>query len=245
MARSASVSSLVIVLLSAIAACVRAPREPAPASGAATGIAATVNEARPMPWRPLFDGRTTTGWRGYRMDSMPAGWQAVEGALTRTGPASDIITVERFRDFELELDWKVAVGGNSGIFYRVTETGDAAYFSGPEMQVLDDARHRDGQSRLTSAGALYGLYPAPAGIVKAAGEWNHARVVVRGSHVEHWLNGVQTVNAEMGSADWNAKVAAGKFREWPQFAQSASGHIALQDHGDWVAFRDIRIRELP
>jgi len=199
---------------------------------------------REAGWRPLFDGRSLAGWRGYRSAGAPAGWRAVDGTLVREGPGGDIITTEQFGNFELALEWKVAPGGNSGIFYRVTENAEHTYETGPEMQVLDDAQHRDGGSRLTSAGALYGLYPAPAGVVKPAGEWNAARIVVDSARVEHWLNGVKTADAEIGSADWNQRVANSKFREWPGFAKASRGHIALQDHGDWVAYRNIRIREL-
>jgi hypothetical protein len=195
-------------------------------------------------WRSLFDGRTTAGWRGYKRADMPRGWQVVDGALTRVERAGDIVTADEFGDFELALEWKISPGGNSGIMYRVTEDADATYETGPEMQVLDDARHPDGQSPLTSAGALYGLYPAPRGVVRPAGEWNAARIVVRGNHVEHWLNGVKTVDAEIGSDDWNRRVADSKFSQWPGFAKASRGHIALQDHGDWVAYRNIRVREL-
>ena len=205
----------------------------------------TPTSSRPGDWRLLFDGRTTTGWRGYRSQTMPAGWQVVDGALTRVGPGGDIITVDQFANFELELDWMVAPGGNSGIMYRVTEEGDNTYHTGPEMQVLDDARHADGRSRLTAAGSAYGLYPSPAGVVKPAGEWNHARLVVEGNHVEHWLNGQKVVEYELGSPDWRQRMANSKFTEWPGYGRASRGHIALQDHGDRVAFRDIRIRELP
>ncbi len=142
-------------------------------------------EERAAGWRLLFDGRTTAGWRGFRMDSMPSGWRVVDGALTRTGRGGDIITTEQFANFELALEWRVDSGGNSGIMFRVTEDSDATYKSGPEMQVLDDAAHRDGQSRLTAAGSNYGLHPAPAGVVRPAGYWNLVRIVVRGPHVEH------------------------------------------------------------
>jgi hypothetical protein len=204
----------------------------------------SVSNGATTEWRSLFDGRTTAGWRGYKRADMPRGWQVVDGALTRVDQAGDIVTADEFGDFELALEWKVAPGGNSGIMYRVTEDAEAPYETGPEMQVLDDARHRDGQSPLTSAGALYGLYPAPRGVVKPAGEWNAARIVVRGNHVEHWLNGVKTVDAEIGSDDWNRRVADSKFSQWPGFAKASRGHIALQDHGDWVAYRNIRLREL-
>jgi hypothetical protein len=196
-------------------------------------------------WRPLFDGQTTAGWRGYRRAEMPAGWKVVDGALTRVGDGGDIITTDQFANFELALEWKVARGGNSGIFYRVTEAGDRSYHSGPEMQVLDDARHNDGGSRLTAAGSLYGIYPAPAGVVKPAGEWNAVRIVVHGSHVEHWLNGTKVVDYELGSPDWEKRVGEAKFKEWPEYGRAKRGHIALQDHGDWVAYRNIKIKVLP
>jgi hypothetical protein len=192
----------------------------------------------------LFDGRTTDAWRGYKQQSAPAGWQAVDGALTRVGGGGDIITSEQFGDFELALEWKVGPAGNSGVFYRVTESAEESYHTGIEMQVLDDAGHADGQSRLTSAGSLYGLYPAPAGVVKPAGQWNSARILVRGNHVEHWLNGQQVVEAELWSPDWNTRLAASKFTEWPGYARATRGHIGLQDHGDRVAYRNIKIREL-
>lgn len=213
------------------------PQHPAPNSLSA-------DEAK-AGWRLLFDGKTTAGWRGFKQAATPAGWQLVDGALSRVAVAGDIVTDAQFRNFELMLEWKVGPGGNSGIFYRVTDDGENTYHSGPEMQVLDDAKHADGGSPLTSAGALYGLYPAPRGIVKPAGEWNQVRIVVRGNHVEHWLNGTQVVSAEMWSEDWNTRLAASKFTQWPTWARSPIGRIALQDHGDPVAYRNIKIRELP
>jgi len=196
-------------------------------------------------WRLLFDGRTTDGWRGYGMDSMPAGWEAVDGALTRVAETRDIITREQFGNFELSLEWKIASGGNSGILYRVTEEYDYTYKSGPEMQVLDDAKHPDGQSRLTAAGADYALYPSSAGVVKPAGEWNQVRILVNGNHVEHWLNGTKVVEYELGSPDWVAKVKASKFAEWPHYGLAKAGYIGLQEHGSRVAYRNIKIRVLP
>ena len=204
--------------------------------------ALTPEEAK-AGWRLLFDGRTTAGWRGYQKEGMPAGWQVVDGALTRVAEAGDIITIDQFADFELALEWKISPGGNSGIFYRVTEEGEYGYYSGPELQVLDDDRHRDGTSRLTSAGSVFGLYPAPAGVVRAAGEWNQVRIVVRGNHVEHWLNGQKVVEYELQSADWEARVKTSKFVKWPGFGRASRGHIALQDHGDWVGYRNVKIRE--
>jgi hypothetical protein len=196
-------------------------------------------------WRLLFDGRTTGGWRGFRQDSMPAGWQVVDGALTRVAAGGDIMTREKFKNFELALEWKIAPGGNSGIFYRASEDDDAIYWTAPEMQVLDDAKHADGASRLTAAGANYGLDPAPAGVVRPAGEWNAVRLVVNGSHVEHWLNDVKVVEYELWTPAWEAKVQASKFAPHPHYGRNAEGYIGLQDHGDWVAYRNIKIRVLP
>jgi hypothetical protein len=241
-----------LAMVATLAAC-GAGREPnqTPEQSAAAAAPSTPDTTAMSPqpgagdWRLLFDGRTTAGWRGYRRQDVPDGWQVVDGALTRVGGGGDLITVDQFANFELELDWMVQPGGNSGVMYRVTEEGENTYFTGPEMQVLDDARHADGRSRLTAAGAAYGLYPSPEGVVKPAGEWNHARLVVNGDHVEHWLNGQKVVEYELGSPDWRQRVANSKFVEWPGYGRAARGHIALQDHGDRVAFRDIRVRELP
>ena len=218
----------------------------APAVACAQGSLNTLTPAeRAEGWRLLFDGKTTTGWRGWKMDTLPSGWRAVDGALTRVRKAADIMTTDKFKDFELKLEWKIAKNGNSGIFYRASEDDDAIYWSGPEMQVLDDAGHPDGQSRLTAAGSDYGLYPAPAGVVKPAGQWNQVRLVVKGQHVEHWLNGVKVVEYELGSPDWEAKVKASKFAPHPHYGRNREGYIGLQEHDFWVAYRNIKIRTLP
>jgi 3-keto-disaccharide hydrolase len=214
------------------------------ASGAAPLNTLTAAE-RAAGWRLLFDGRTTAGWRGWKMDSMPSGWQVVDGTLKRVKPAADIITTEKFANFELSLEWNLAKNGNSGIFYRASEDDDAIYWSAPELQVLDDAGHPDGQSRLTAAGADYGLYPSPAGVVRPAGQWNQVRLVVNGKHVEHWLNGVKVVEYELGSPDWEAKVKASKFAPHTHYGRNAEGYIGLQEHEYPVAFRNIKIRALP
>ena len=236
---SRSVVACIVCLASAVlcAACASTSSTVSSVSSVSSGSA--------IEWRPLFDGKDLAGWRGYRSATPPAGWRVVDGTLVREGPGGDIITAETFANFELAIEWKITPGGNSGIMYRVTEDAQAPYETGPEMQVLDDERHADGRSRLTSAGSLYALYPAPAGVVKPAGAWNAARVVVNGNHVEHWLNGTKTVEAEIGSDDWNQRVASSKFRRWPGFGKAKRGHIALQDHGDWVAYRNIQIRVLP
>ncbi len=216
-----------------------------PAARAQASLNTLTPAERAAGWRLLFDGKTTTGWRGWKMDTLPSGWQVVDGALTRVRRAADIITTEKFKNFELSLEWKIAPNGNSGIFYRASEDDDAIYWSAPEMQVLDDAGHPDGQSRLTAAGSDYGLYPSPAGVVHPAGQWNQVRLVVNGNHVEHWLNGVKVVEYELGSPDWEARVKASKFAPHPHYGRNPEGYVGLQEHDYWVAYRNIKIRVLP
>ncbi len=207
--------------------------------------AALTAQEQAQGWRLLFDGRTTAGWRGYRKAELPTGWQVRDGALTRVASAGDIVTTEKYASFDLTWDWKIAPGGNSGVLYHVTEAGEAPYFSGPEYQLLDDRRFRpDGQSLLTSAGACYGLYPIPRHLAHPAGEWNHSRLLVDHGHVTHWLNGVKAAEYTIGSPDWDRRVAASKFKQWPEFGKAATGFIDLQDHGAEVAFRNMKIREL-
>jgi hypothetical protein len=201
-------------------------------------------QERAEGWRLLFDGRTTDGWRGFRGDAMPDGWQVVDGALTRVAAGGDIVTTEQFESFELVLDWKVSPGGNSGIFFHVTEDADHVWQTGPEYQILDDAGHRDGLTPETSAGSNYALHAPVGAAARPAGEWNTARLVVRGDHVEHWLNDVKIVSYELRSDEWKALVAASKFGDMPGYGLARRGHLALQDHGDHVAFRNIRIRVL-
>jgi hypothetical protein len=222
----------------ALAGCARAPE---PAMSDSSPVASASSDG----WRPLFDGRTLDGWHVYRQSGPPANWRVVDGTIERVADGGDLVTDEQFANFELALDWKIAPGGNSGIIYRVADTGEETYETGPEMQILDDTRHPDGKSTLTSAGSDYGLYPAPRGVVKPVGEWNSIRLVVNGNHVEHWMNGVKVVEYELHSPEWNAKVAASKFKQWPGYGQSASGRIALQQHGSQVSFRNVRIRVLP
>ena len=177
---------------------------------------------------------------------MPNGWRVENGTLTKDGSVDDIMTTDQFANFELALDWKIAKGGNAGIFYRGTEEYEHIYWSAPEYQLLDDANAPDGKSRLTSAAAAYALYPPPAGIVKPAGEWNSTRILVNGAHVEHWLNGQKVVQYELWSPDWEAKVKASKFNDWPNYGRAKSGYIAIQgDHNGMLTLRNIKIRTLP
>ena len=196
-------------------------------------------------WRLLFDGTAPTQWRAYKKQSVPAAWHAQDGALSKELGIEDLISRDQFGNFELAFDWKIAPGGNAGIFYRGTEDYDHIYWSAPEYQLLDDAGHPDGKDRLTSAGAAYAVYPPPAGVVKPAGEWNSSRIVANGPHVEHWLNGTKVVEYELWSPDWEAKVKASKFKDYPKYGRAKSGYIGIQgDHEGQLQLRNIRIREI-
>jgi hypothetical protein len=185
-------------------------------------------------------------WRGYKMQAVPDGWSQVsKTTFEKTKGTEDLVTRQQYGDFELELDWKLTKGGNAGVFYHATEDGDKVYWTGPEYQLLDNANHPDGKNPLTSAGSDYGLYAPPAGVAKPAGEWNHTRIVLRGAHVEHWLNGKKVVQYDLWSPDWEAKVKASKFAEWPGYGRAKSGYIGLQgDHTGSLMIRNARIREL-
>ena len=195
----------------------------------------------------LFDGVSLDAWRGYGRDDLPGAWSAVDDALTCTpgGDGGDIITRETFTDFDLRLEWRLGEGGNSGVFFGVVEGPRRSYHSGPEIQVLDNAGHPDGRNAITSAGSNYALHAPTADVTRPLGEWNEVRVVREGNRVRQWLNGTLVVEYELGTDEWKALVAASKFSEWPDYGIHHEGHIALQDHGNPVWFRNLRIRRLP
>lgn len=199
-------------------------------------------------WELLFDGKNLENWRGYRKESVPAGWTVDGDALHFTGESSgDIITQNEYENFELALEWKISEGGNSGIFFNVVEDDkySQVYFTGPEMQVLDDERHPDAKQNPGKriAGANYDLYE-PSAKAKPAGEWNSIRLIKNNNKVEHWMNGEKVIEYELGSDKWKEDVKNSKFVEMPDYGLAQKGHIALQDHGDKVWFRNIKIRQL-
>ncbi|QJW88174.1 DUF1080 domain-containing protein [Spirosoma taeanense] len=204
-------------------------------------------------WETLFNGKSLAGWHTYLKAGEPVSekWTVDDGAIhLAQGRAGDLVTDKEYGDFELELEWKIAEGGNSGIIYHVHEDPKfkATYQTGPEMQVLDNERHPDakqGRDNNRTAGALYDLQkPINLGTAKPAGEWNKARLIVQNGKAEHYLNGKKVAEYATSGPEWDAMVAESKFKGWEAFNKFNTGHIALQDHGDKVWFRNIRIREL-
>jgi hypothetical protein len=185
-------------------------------------------------------------FRGYRKAELPAGWQWEKGTLTRVGDGGDIITKDTYENFQLTLEWKISEGGNSGIFFHVVEDSAHGYVfeTGPEMQVLDNTKHPDGKNPKTSAGSNFDVHAPVRDVTKPVGEWNKAKLIVKGPHVEHWLNGVKLLEYELWSDQWKQDVANSKFKSYKDYGLAHSGHIALQDHGNWVAFRNIKIKRL-
>jgi len=226
---------------------------------------------RSAGWRLLFDGRTLAGWRGLGYDTVPtAHWVVVNGTIKKIASGNvprvadgrplvggDLMTVDSFADFELSWEWKVTPGANSGVKYNVAEAmsmaqGGAGTSGGPthsalgfEYQMLDDDRHEDGKLPSHRAAALYDLIaPNEKKHLRPVGEWNRSRIVFRGNHGEHWLNGEKVVEFELGTARMDSLLAASKYKTIPGFREKRRGHIVLQDHGDEVYFRDIKVRPL-
>ena len=209
-------------------------------------------------WKLLWDGVSTNGWRGAKLTTFPTqGWEMTNGVLSvlqtegrEAAAGGDIVTTDEYENFELTLEYRLTRGANSGIKYFVnTELNTGAGSAiGCEFQLLDDAVHPDAKlgvnGNRTNAG-LYDLIPPRNVRFNGIGEWNRARVVVRGSHVEHWLNGFKTVEYERGTQEWRALVDHSKYVIWPNFGEAKKGRILLQDHGNNVSFRSIKIRVLP
>jgi len=194
-------------------------------------------------WRSLFDGRTLTGWHGYQQPlGITTGWRVEDGAIRTGGDAKDLVSDLQYSSFDLELQWKVTPGANSGIFYWANEGTAEIYENAPEDQILDNAGF-PGTTEMTAAGSLYALYPAPMNAARPVGEWNQVRIVVRGAKVQQWLNGVKQVDVNFDSKEMKDKIAASKFKEWLTFGKSRRGHLGLQSHGGTVWFRSIRIKD--
>ena len=201
-------------------------------------------------WKLLFDGKDFNGWHNFKREGVRPGWQIKDGALVCVDPhdAGDVVTTEKFDWFELQLDYNISEGGNSGIMFHVTDEGRAAWATGPEFQLEDNAKAGDPQK----CGWLYALYQPPTDAktgqpidaTKPAGQWNHIRLLITPQKCEHEINGVKYFEYVLGSEDFNRRVAQSKFASMPLFAKSHAGYIALQgDHGQ-VSFRNIKVRPI-
>ena len=205
-------------------------------------------------WRSLFDGKSLDAWRIYKAATAPKMcaapgakdcWEIVNGLLQKDGHANDIVSKDQFGDFELELDWNIGEASNSGIFYRGTEEYDAIYWSAVECQLLDNVKADDNKKPNHLAGSAYDLFAAPAEATKPAGQWNQLRIVAKGNHVEHWMNGQKVVSYDVGSPAWEAALKASKFTPYPNFAKAPKGYLGIQgNHPGSLTLRNIRIREL-
>jgi hypothetical protein len=190
-------------------------------------------------WKLLFDGKTTDGWRNFKKPDISDGWKVVDGELSRAASgAGDIITEDQYGAFELSLEYKISPGGNSGLMYHVTEEGGAPWHTGPEVQIQDNKDGHDPQK----SGWLYQLYKSDTDATKPAGQWNQLRIVITPAKCEQYMNGVKYCEYVKGSSEWDERVAKSKFATMPNFGKPTSGYICLQDHGDPVAFRNVKIR---
>ena len=186
-------------------------------------------------WKLLFDGKSLAGWRGYKTETPPTGWRADNGVLIRDGEGGDLMTAEQYGDFEMRFDWKITESGNSGVIYRIATTEPFPWHTGPEYQILHNAGHKDGANPITSAGSNYAVNEPVKDLTKPVGEWNESRLIARGNHVEHRLNGGRC-RIRRGSPDWEARVKASKPAR-SRHKPHQRGYIALQEHGAVVSYR--------
>lgn len=202
-------------------------------------------------WELLFAGEDLDDWKGYQSDSISSKWVVDDNAIhfdpDVEGAGGDLVTGETYEDFELSFEWKISECGNSGVIYRGSEADqyDQPWNTGPEYQILDNACHPDasnGPDRM--AAAAYDMYAPSEDVTRPAGEWNQSRIVADSSHVEHWLNGTKVLEYDLGSEEWNQRLSESKWTDYPDFGTVRDGVVALQDHGDPVWYRNIKIRRL-
>jgi type 1 glutamine amidotransferase len=199
-------------------------------------------------WRPLFDGVNATGLRAYNTQGWPKeGWSIEDGTIHHHAGrgGGDLVTTQEYENFEFSIEWKCQLGGNSGLMYRVKEVpGQATYTTGPEMQILDNEKHNDAKNPKTSAGGLYAMIACQHDVIRPAGEWNQFTIRVQGNNVQHWANGFKVVEYNLNSPEWDAMIAESKFKDWKEFGRMPKGRIAIQDHGDDVWYRNVKVREI-
>lgn len=198
-------------------------------------------------WKLLFDGTTMTGWRSYQ-NKQTDNWDVKNGELyckeEGVTKRADLITAENYENYELQIDWKISPKKNSGIIYMVTEDNGATYESGPEYQLIDDIGYPGKLSDKQLSGSNYDMNAPTAKVAKPAGEFNHTKIVINKGHVEHWLNGTKVVDYQLWSPEWEQTKANSKWKDVKPYGMSKTGHIALQDHGGGVAFKNIKIKPL-
>lgn len=196
-------------------------------------------------WRLLFNGQDLSQWRNFKQEGISDKWVIEDNAIKLSGKnGGDILTKAKYQNFDLKLDWKVSEVGNSGILILADESGKYIYSHAPEIQILDNERHPDNKLASHLSGSLYDMIASPVASHKKAGEWNQVRVLLNDNQLTIWQNGVQTASVKIHSPQWQQLVADSKFANWPGFAAQSSGHIGLQDHGDVVWFKNIKIKEL-
>ena len=196
-------------------------------------------------WQLLFDGKDMSKWRNFKQQGLSEQWVIEDGTMKLNGKGGgDILTKAQYQNFDLKLDWKISEVGNSGIFVLANETGNMIYSNAPEIQILDNERHPDNKLANHLSGSLYDMIASPAASHKIAGEWNQVRIRLEKNQLTIWQNDVQAVQVELHSPEWQQLVAESKFANWPGFAAKSSGHIGLQDHGDVVWFKNLKIKEL-
>ena len=200
-------------------------------------------------WQLLFDGKTTNGWRGFKMEALPDGWQVMDGNLVTLGKGDDlggdIVTTSQYEDFDLYLEWAISEGGNSGIFFHVLE-GDypTIYATGPEYQLIDDVGFPEKLAEWQKTGANYAMHNPENVVLKPVGEFNSSRILVKDGHVTHWLNGKKVVEYDLWTDDWKERLVVGKWNAYPGYGLARNGFIGLQDHGSFIRFRNIKIKNL-
>lgn len=220
---------------------------------AKSGANALTDQETQQQWQLLFDGKNLHGWKGFQRKTIPGTWHVADGFMSVTKyhegdpltERGDVRTAVEFENFELRLQWAATPASNSGIFFLAREGVAESIFEGaPEVQILDDARHEDGALPSHRAGGLYDLYAPRCNALRPVGQYNDVRLVVNQGHVEHWLNGYRVLEYDLGTPQWRQQVAKSKFKDMPQFGAARRGFIALQDHGDVIRFRNIRVRSL-
>lgn len=196
-------------------------------------------------WVLLFNGRTTSGWHAWRSDSAAAGWQVLDGALTHSTGAEDLVTAGKFRDFDLKFDWRTARAAVGGLFYRADDRSTAIVESAPEFEVLGDSLQFAEESPYSGAAGVTGLYATRKGVLEPTGNWNHAELIVQGRRVEHRLNGVRVLQYVLESSNWVERVRQSAFAHFPQYGRGLEGHIAFAGSGNGVEYANVKIRVVP